>query len=264
MKRERVFPLAAVAFLLFCSFGFVLAPHDPNLVDIGQRFLPASPEYPLGTDSLGRCLLSRLLYGGKATLGIVVSGAFCVAILGVLLGLSACRQKGKQSIFAESLLNAITAIPPIAYLIIFIAAWGNGFSTMLAAITLSLLLRLVKLIKSRAEIEIGKAYVMCALTSGAGRVRIRYFHILPNVAKDILNFLCLSSADMILAIVGFSFIGLGLGDNVIDWGTMVADSMDFVLTNPWLMVWPVAFIIASTLSFNILGRALEDQEDSRA
>lgn len=239
------------------SFSHLFAPNDPNLVDIGQRLNSASLSYPLGTDGLGRCLFSRLLYGGKTTIGIVLSGSVLVIVLGTFFGLLVCRKKGDQNIFTESLLNAITAIPPIAYLIIFIGAWGNGVFTMLVAITLSLFLRMVKLVKSRSEIEMSKAYIMCAKTSGAGRMRILYVHILPNVALDVFHFIFLSSADMILALVGFSFIGLGLGDNVIDWGTMIGDSLELTTSNPGLLSWPVIFIVATALSFNVLGRSIE-------
>lgn len=246
-----------ILIILFCCFGYLFAPNDPNHVEVTCRLASSSIDYPLGTDSLGRCTLSRLLYGGKITVGIVILGSLLVSVLGTVIGLVISKDSKRQNILFESLLNAITAIPPIAYLIIFIAAWGNGIITMLVAITLSLFLRLVKLVKTRAEIEMKKAYVMCAITSGASRKRILFYHIFPNLIRDVFHFVCLSSADMILAIVGFSFIGLGLGDNVIDWGTMISDSHHLILSNPALTLYPVLFIFICTLSFNLLGRAIE-------
>lgn len=246
-----------VLIILLSCFGYLFAPNDPNHVDVTCRLASSSMDYPLGTDNLGRCTLSRLLYGGKTTVGIVALGSISVSILGTIIGLVISRDSKGQNILFESLLNAITAVPPIAYLIIFIAAWGNGIITMLVAITLSLFLRLIKLVKTRAEIEMNKAYVMCAVTSGSGRIRILFYHILPNLISDVVHFVCLSSADMILAVVGFSFIGLGLGDNVIDWGTMISDSHHMMLSNPALTLYPVVFVCICTLSFNLLGRAIE-------
>lgn len=240
--------------LVFCCFGHFFAPNDPHCVDISNRLAHRCYRYPLGTDILGRCTLSRLLYGGRTTVGIVSLSCLCVAVSGMVIGLLISRSKNRREILFESILNAVTAIPPISYLIIFIAAWGNCILTMLVSISLSLFLRLIKLVKTRAEIEMNCAYVLCAVTSGAGRLRVLFWHILPNLISDVVRFICLSCADMVLAIVGFSFIGLGLGDNIIDWGSMISDSNQMMLSHPALMFYPVVFIFLSTLSFHLLGR----------
>lgn len=248
-----VFPFI---FLTISCLGYVFAPNDPFYTDITNRLASPSVKYPLGTDILGRCILSRLLYGGKTTVGIVLLGCFFVTVMGTTVGLLISKSNNKNGIFFESILNAVTAIPPIAYLIIFIAAWGNGIFTMIISITVSLLLRLIKLVKTRAEIELDKAYVYCAITSGSGRLRVLFWHIFPNIISDVAEFICLSCADMILAIVGFSFIGLGLGDNVIDWGTMVLESYNLILSNPVLTFYPIACIFLCTLCFQMLGRSI--------
>lgn len=253
--RDTLGYVIPLLILMFCAIGFLIAPNDPNLVDMSIRFAPSSTEYPLGTDNLGRCVLSRLLYGGATTLGIVLAGSFIVAAFGTLLGLLV--GDGRKSVVISGVLNAITAIPPIAYLIIFIAAWGNSISTMLVAVTVTLLLRLVKLVQTRSEVERNKAYVMCAVASGATRMRILFAHILPNLIWDVLHFICMSCADMILSIVGFSFIGLGMGDNVIDWGSMVSETHHYLLSNPGLTVYPVIMIVLCTMSFHLLGRKIE-------
>lgn len=255
MKKFR--PILSILLLLFFCVGFFFAPNDPFKVDTMARFGNANEQYPLGTDILGRCIVSRLLYGGTATVGIVVLGGVVVSFLGIVIGLFIAREKSKHHIIFDSFLNAITAIPPIAYLIIFIAAWGNGIFTMLVAITLSLFLKMIKIVKTRAEVELQKAYIMCAYTSGASRHSILFFHILPNLLADVVRYICLSSADMILAIVGFSFIGLGLGDNVIDWGTMISDSHHVILSYPQMTVLPVVCIFLATFSFILLGRCVE-------
>lgn len=248
-----IFPLI---FLVLSCFGYIFAPNDPYFTDVTNRLALPSTQYPLGTDILGRCTLSRLLYGGKTTVGIVILGCSCVTIIGTIIGLLISKVNKKDGVFFESILNAVTAIPPIAYLIIFIAAWGNGIFTMIISITVSLFLRLIKLVKTRAEVELNKAYISCAFISGAGRLRILFWHILPNIISDVAEFICLSCADMILAIVGFSFIGLGLGDNVIDWGTMVLDSHSMLLSKPALTFYPVICIFLCTLCFQMMGRAI--------
>jgi ABC-type dipeptide/oligopeptide/nickel transport systems, permease components len=242
--------------ILFFAFGFLLAPHDPYHVDMSIRFQPPGSGYPLGTDNMGRCVLSRLLYGGRTTLAIILGGSLLVAFFGCIAGLLLGGTTGQKTVWLESLFNAVTAIPPIAYLIIFISAWGNGVRTMLSAVTVSLLLRLLKLVKSRTETELAKAYIMCALASGADHYRILFFHIFPNLIRDVMNFICMSAADMVLSIVGFSFIGLGLGDNVIDWGTMVSETHHYIIAYPGLTMYPVAFIFLCTLSLYLLGHQI--------
>lgn len=240
-----------------CAFGFLLAPNDPEFVDMSIRFLEPCSQYPLGTDNMGRCVLSRILYGGRTTLGIVLAGSLMVTGLGTVLGLLLGGSSRGKSVVLESMITAITAIPPIAYLIIFIAAWGNSIFTMLVAITVSLMLRLLKLVKTRTEVEMHRAYVLCAIASGASQGHILFVHILPNLIWDVIHFVCMSCADMVLSIVGFSFIGLGLGDNVIDWGTMVLETHHYIIAHPALTLYPILVILLCTASFHFLGRWVE-------
>lgn len=254
MKRIKLF-IPTTLLLIFC-IGFIFAPNDPFTVNMTLRFSKISSEYPLGTNALGQCILSRLLYGGTATVGIVLLGGAIVSILGTFVGLIVAREEKTNHILLDSILNAVTAIPPMAYLIIFIAAWGNGIITMLVAITLSLFLKLIKIIKSRTEIELTKAYVIAAYTSGLSRNEVLFTQILPNIVNDVIRYICLSSADMILAIVGFSYIGLGLGDNIIDWGTIISDSHHYMLTYPTMTLLPVFCVFLATISFHIIGKVM--------
>lgn len=246
-----------VLILLYFSFGYRLAPNDPNHVELTNRFAQRSDQYPLGTDNLGRCILSRLLYGGKNTLSIILLGSVIVVLVGLLLGLLLGNSRGRKKMLLESLLNAITAIPPIAYLIIFISVLGNGTTTMLIAVVLTLMLRMVKLVKTRTEVELNKAYILCAITCGAGRIHILFVEVLPNLLWDVLHYILLSGADMVIAIVSFSFIGLGMGDNIIDWGVMIAETHHYIIAHPDLTLYPVIAIIACSISFNVLGRQIE-------
>ena len=245
--------------LLFFLFGSFFAPNDPTATNIRDKFLSSSTEYPFGTDDFGRCEFSRILEGGKTTLGIVLTGSAIVIILGIFFGILLAKTGRRRNILAESILNAVTASPPVAYLIIFIGIWGNSIPTMLVALTASLILRMIKLVKTLIEVEYGKAYIMCAIACGAGKARIMLVHILPNIIRDIVQFICLSCAEMIIAISGFSFIGLSLGDDVIDWGVMLSDARAFTGTHPELLLYPIVFIFISSLCFNCLGRLLEKE-----
>lgn len=113
---------------------------------------------------------------------------------------------------------------------------------------------------TRTDMEMGKAYVMCAIASGASKLRIMLIHIFPNLIAEMIRFLCLSCADMILAITGFSFIGLGLGDNVVDWGSMILDARGALVLHPTMILYPIGAVILSTLCFNVIGRQLTTKE----
>lgn len=166
--------------------------------------------------------------------------------------------------FVHSLFSRPAATECPYYLIIFIGIWGNSIPTMMVSLTASLILRMIKLVKTRTEMEMAKAYIMCAVSSGASRFRILLGHVLPNIGKEIVRFLCLSCAEMIMAISGFSFIGLTLGDDVIDWGSMLSSARSYLGMAPMLLFYPILFIFLSTLSFNILGKKLEKEDRADA
>ena len=238
--------------IIFFFAGFLFAPNDPMKSNLLERYADPSAEYPFGTDALGRCILSRILYGGWTTLGIVLGGSLIVFLLGTVIGMVTSRAVMKENALIDGLINAVTAIPPIAYLIVFIGAWGSGAKTTLVALTVSYILRYI--------MEMGKAYVMCAIASGASKLRITLIHIFPNLIAEMIRFLCLSCADMILAITGFSFIGLGLGDNVVDWGSMILDARGALVLHPTMILYPIGAVILSTLCFNVIGRQLTTKE----
>ena len=255
---ERVFSLPGLGYLIIDSVLYRDSPviHATN---IRGKYLSSSAEYPFGTDDFGRCEFSRILEGGKITLGIVLVGSAIVILLGIFFGILLAKTGRRRNILAESILNAVTAIPPVAYLIIFIGIWGNSIPTMLVALTASLVLRMIKLVKTLIEGEYDKAYIMCAIACGASKMRIMLVHILPNIIRDVVQFICLSCAEMIIAISGFSFIGLSLGDDVIDWGVMLSDARALAGTHPQLLFYPIFFIFISSLCFNYLGRLLEKE-----
>ena len=246
--------------ILFFCVGFVFAPHNPMKSNLLVRYLAPCKEYPFGTDALGRCILSRILYGGWTTLGIILGGSLIVFLVGTVLGMLTSRAVMKENALVDGLINAVTAIPPIAYLIVFIGAWGSGAKTTLVALTVSYILRYIKLVRTRTDMEIGKAYIMCAIASGASKLRILIVHIFPNLFSEMIRFLCLSCADMILAITGFSFIGLGLGDNVVDWGSMILESRGALVLYPTMILYPIGAVVLSTLCFNIIGKKLTEKE----
>lgn len=263
MRQRKTRNLAAIfvsaAVLLIFFLGFLAAPNPPMQTNLLMRFQPSGGKYPFGTDDMGRCILSRILYGGWTTLGIVITASLIIFFAGTAAGMLISRGVMRQNSFTDGFINAVTAMPPIAYLIVFIGAWGRGTRTTLLALAISYILRYIKLVRTRTDMEIDKAYVMCAIASGASKLRVLIIHILPNLLAEMIRFLCLSCADMILAITGFSFIGLDLGDNVVDWGSMILDARNTLVLNPTMILYPITAVIVSTFCFNIIGRAVTSE-----
>lgn len=267
MQKKRKLPIYAVlsiAFLTFCSTGFLLAPNDPKALTLEAKLLSPCMSYPFGTDELGRCIFSRILMGGYVTLGMALCSAAIVAVAGTAAGLLLGHAGSGKRVVVDSAINAATAIPPIAYLVIFNGIWGNSIPTMMVALTASLILRMIKLVKTLTEIEMGKAYIMCMVSSGATKNGILFAHVLPNIAGEIVHFLCLSCAEMIVGISAFSFIGFTLGDEVIDWGSMLASARKLMGVKPSLLFYPSLFIFLSTVSFNMLGRLFQKENTDHA
>ena len=264
-KKRSIFKILGtiipLVVIVFFAFGFLFAPNDPVKTDVLNKYSEYTATYPLGTDDLGRCELSRLLEGGKMTISMVLIGAMIVFSLGVPIGMLFAQTSRRHNPIIEAILNAVTAIPPIAYLIIMISAMGNSVVTMLIALTVSLILRMVKLVMTLVELEYQKAYISCARSSGANKVRLLFVHILPNILREIIQFLCLSCSDMILAISGFSFIGLSMGDEIIDWGGMLSEASTKILSHPNLLLLPILCIVLCSFSFQLIGSTVKGSDE---
>ncbi|MDO5716087.1 MAG: ABC transporter permease subunit, partial [Tissierellia bacterium] len=130
----------------------------------------------------------------------------------------------------------------------------SGVKNTLIALVISYILRFVRLVRTQINVESEKAYIMCMISLGASKLRIMFVHILPNIISELIHYLCLSCADMILAITGFSFIGLGLGDNVVEWGNMILEARKSIFIKPNLILYPMIAVLITTISFNLLGR----------
>ncbi|MCT4563647.1 MAG: ABC transporter permease [Maledivibacter sp.] len=253
LKGHKLSYFICIIILAFSALGFLFTPNDPHLVNLSIRLQKNSLQYPLGTDAMGRCVFSRILYGGQTTLGIVFLSSIIIILFGVPIGLLMGSTKRTTGVIGESILNAVTALPPMAYLIVFLGAWGSGVFTTMIAVGLSLFLRVIKLVKAKTEIEYSKAYVMCAVASGASKCRILLVHIFPNVLPEVMGFLSLSCGHMIMMITGFSFMGLGFGDSVIDWGSMILEAQKVSMIRPEMIVYPIIVVFLCTVSFNVLG-----------
>lgn len=256
-KIKIIFLLLIVILPLILSYYNI---NNPYKVNINQKFESSSSKYILGTDNMGRCEYTRLVESGKTTIEIVLFSSIIIILFGTFIGLilSINREKNFRIIFS-SFLDAITAIPTIVYLIIIVGVYGNSIFTMMLALTITIILRLIKYVVYLSIDEQRKAYFICAKCLGASNYRLLFIHILPNILDRIFSFVSLSCAEMIMMISGFSFIGLTLGDKKIDWGFMLNEGRSFISTKPSLVYFPMILIILYALLFNELAKIIKEK-----
>ena len=261
-KRGPRIGYVLVALLLSVAiFGPWLAPHDPTLVDLNQRLLPASATHWLGTDPLGRDVLSRLIVGTQLSMGSVVLVLGLVLILGVVIGAIAGVVGGKLDMFLMRLCDMFLTFPTLVLAFFLIALLGTGLTNVIIAIALSHWAWYARMVRGMVIAHRNRDYVLASQLAGASRLTRLRQHIMPNVVGQLLVLASMDIGHMMLHVSGLSFLGLGVSPPTPEWGVMINDSKEFIWTHPQLLLWPGLMIFVSVMAFNLLGDALRDRLD---
>jgi len=236
----------------------LIAPHDPNKMNALSKFLPASREYPLGTDHLGRCVLSRLMYGARYSLGLAVPTLLALGGIGLVLGTTAAYIGGR---FERAFLivgDMFMAFPPLIIVLSLVGALGQGMGTVLAALIFSMWIWYAKVIRTYAAIEKAKDYILAAKIAGCSGLRIVRHHIVPNILPQCIVLLSTRIASFILMVSSFSFLGLGFEAGTPEWGAMLSQGRSSFYSHPNLVIYPGLCILITAAGFNLFGEALRD------
>ena len=269
-NRGAVFGAIIVSLVILCAiFASVLAPYDP-LVQF-REFTKLPPiwveggnwKFPLGTDPLGRDMLSRLLYGSRISLFIGLSIMLVCAFIGTCLALLAAFVGGVLDIIVMRLMDLILAIPDLVLAILIIAVIGPNLINTIIAITIVYLPRFVILVRASALSELSKDYVTAARVSGVGPGRLMFSTVLPNCVAPLIIQAALGVSDAILEAAALGFLGLGAQPPQPEWGSMLADARDLITSNPWVMAMPGIAILVTVLAINLMGDGLRDALDPR-
>jgi len=256
--------IISAALVLASLFAPVIAPNDPYRVDMRSALQSSSAGFPLGTDQLGRCVLSRLLYGARVSLGI----AFLVTVITFLIGTAVGTLSGLfAGKLADKLLTAlcevILAFPGIILALVISGTLGPGVFNMMVAIALVSWAGFSRLVRSLVISVKDADYIKAARVSGTGGAKIVTRHILPNIAGAILTVLVTNLGSAILQIAGLSFLGLGAQPPAAEWGMMINDARIYISSAPTLILYPVAAVSFAVLGFHLIGDGLKDKSDSR-
>lgn len=276
-SRTAMFGLAVVTlFLLMALFAPLLAPYDPDQADFAMALKPPSASHWLGTDELGRDLLSRLIIGSRISAMIGMVSVLIGVGIGVPLGLVAGYYGGVIDMAVSRFIDILQAFPSILLAIFLVAFLGPalGSSAMGKVIPGGLLAAMIsvgivsvpayaRLVRSNTLAVREEDYVTAAGAAGARDLRILVKHVLPNVAAPIMVQSSLQIASAIISAAALGFLGLGAPPNIPEWGTMLQKARTYVFSAPHLITFPGVAIAVVVLGFNLLGDGLRDALDPR-
>ena len=270
LRRVPKIPAAVLLVLLiFAAFGQWIAPHSPVAVDMANSFAPpvwheeGSANNLLGTDKLGRDILSRLIRGARVSLSLSL---FVIALgggVGVALGLISGYSGGKVDAVMQRGIEVILAMPTILVALVFVFAVGRSFESVILILSPFLAARFARIVRGETLSVRERDFVAIARVIGTPTWMILLRHILPNVVNTIIVLATLEVGHLILLESSLSFLGVGVPPPQPAWGLMVADGREFLTSAYWITLFPGLCILAAVLSLNLFGDWLRDTLDPR-
>jgi ABC-type dipeptide/oligopeptide/nickel transport system permease subunit len=270
-SRNRVAVVALVVALLLAVLSIAapaVAPHDPVEVNLEQELQPGfwagNWTYPLGTDNLGRDILSRLLYGGAISLRVGYMVIGLTALFGTLLGLISAYFGGLVDILMMRVIDVFLAFPPLLLALAIAAALGTGLENAMLAIAIVYIPMMARVVRGSVLGVKNQSFIEASRALAAPNRWIMIRHILPNVLPASLVYLTLLLADAILYTAALGFLGIGIEPSTPEWGAMLSQGREFLLLGQWwVTVFPGLMIVFAVLSFNLVGDGLREAFDSR-
>jgi dipeptide transport system permease protein len=255
--------------LLIAVFAPYVAPHHPDLTNSAAFLKPpfwqegGSTSYLLGTDAIGRDILSRLIFGARLSLVIGLAVVGLSVVVGTVLGLTAGYFRGMYETALMRLMDIILTLPSLLLAIVIVAILGPGLMNAMLSVAIVLLPHYVRVTRAAVITEGSKDYVTAARMNGAGHIRLMFSEILPNCAAPLIVQASLGISTAILDAAALGFLGLGAQAPSPEWGTMLADAREFVLRAWWVVTFPGLAILFTVLAFNLLGDGLRDAFDPK-
>lgn len=253
--------------VLGAVFAPLLAPKDPLMQDLFLGRMPpfwlpgAEPGYLLGTDSLGRDVLSRLLYGARVALFVGLIAGVLTCLLGTTLGLIAGYYRGWPDLVISRFIGIWMAFPPVLFSILLIAVMGTGLTSIIIAIVVIDWTRFARVIRAEAMTQGAMDYVASAQVTGHKRLSIMLFEILPNVLPTMVVLLTLEMGIAVIIEAILSFVNLSISTDDPTWGSMISEGRVSIHQAWWVLVFPLVCLFFTVLSFSQLGEGLKDYFD---
>jgi len=263
-------PLGAVGgcilltLVFMAVFADVISPRDPSEANVEQLFVSPGSEFLLGSDSVGRDVLSRLFHGGRISLYVAVVSIAIGITSGSLLGAVSAYYGGKFDMFIQRFVDAFIAFPGIILGLALMAALGSSVNNIIIALVAVLTPTAIRTVRSQALAIRESDYVLAARAIGAGDMRIIIRHIVPNCMAIFIILATLNLGYAILVESSLSFLGVGVPPDVPTWGSMLSEvGVTYIARAPWLAIFPGLFLAMAVFGVNLLGDALRDVLDPR-
>lgn len=236
----------------------IVAPNDPLLVEITQKLQGPSKQYPLGTDNLGRCLLSRMIWGGRNSLLYSFTVLIIIVLVGVPIGLLSGYVGGRLDSLIMRIIDVFMAMPAFIVALAIAGTLGPSGKNLVLALSVVSWAEYARLARALTLQAKNQNYMMALKAGGCSHANRIFKHILKNIAPSIISLASIEVGSIILSIAGFSFIGLGVQAPTPEWGIMLSDSKSYIQTQPQLMIIPGVLIMIMVLAFNYLGEGIQD------
>lgn len=261
--------ILVVLVVLVAVFASSLAPHDPGRIDMRAKLRPlwfmqgGSTEHLLGTDSLGRDILSRLIFGSRISLMVGFASILLGAGIGTLLGLLAGYFGGRVDAVISWLMNVQLSFPFVLLALFIMAAFGGGLTTLVLVLAIGAWVRYGRIMRGQVFSVKEETYISSAISAGVSLPRILWRYVLPNSLSPIIVVASFTMAETILAEAGLSFLGVGVAPTIPSWGQMLSDGRDYIQSAWWIAVAPGLAISLTVLGINLFGDWLRDYFDPR-
>lgn len=265
IKKHRWKGILALGCILFvvviAIYAFIFLRHDPALTNLDNRLQGASLQHPLGTDQLGRDVLTRLLVGTQQTIGYSLLALIISLVMGIPIGLFSGYKRGIVDRIFMRIADGFLAFPDTLVAIVLSGLLGAGIGNLVLAIVMVKWVSYARLVRSTVLAESQKDYVLIARTNGLSSSKIMRKHLFPHIIGNVFVLASLDLGKIILLISAFSYIGLGAQPPVPEWGAMLNESRPYFQSKPELMIFPGLAIVLAVLLTNLLGDYLRDYFD---
>jgi ABC-type dipeptide/oligopeptide/nickel transport system permease subunit len=253
----------AIILVLIPILAPVIAPHDPLQEDFANFMISGSREYPLGTDQLGRCMLSRLIWGARPSMLVVFVVVAIVATVGIVLGITAGYTGGWVDTILSRFTDIVVAIPSTVFVIALVSVLGPGLKNTIIAMSLVGWTEYMRVTRALVMSIKNNTFTEEARLGGLPEGQLIHRNIVPNIMPYLLVNITQDVGANLLTLSGLSLLGLSSQPPTPEWGFMLSEGRKFITAAPWLIIWPGSVIVLHVVIFNLLGDSLRDILDPR-
>lgn len=257
-RKTKIGLAIAIIFILIAIFAPLIAPNDPTLVDVTLKLQNPSLKYPFGTDQLGRCVFSRIVFGSRYSLFYSFTVLAITLIIGLPIGMVSGYVGGKWDTAIMRVIDIFLAMPSFIIVLAIAGSFGTSGKNLILAMSMSYWANYARVSRALTLKIKGESYFQALKAGGLSHTRIIFKHVLRNIMPSIIALATVEIGSIILAIAGFSFIGLGVKPPTPEWGIMLSESRPFIQTFPQLMMYPGLTIMLIVFGVNILGEGVQD------